>query len=70
MQDMESKTRTYYVEVFARIEMQQADFPDGKFGEAIANKIRTKVFCNRENIKLVEMKTNEYEGAINRDEEN
>ncbi len=69
MQNTESKTRTFYIEVFARIEMQMSDFPDGKFGASIADKIRTKVFCDRENIRLVEMKTNEYEGAINRDEE-
>ncbi len=49
--------------------MQTPDFPDGKLGESLAGKIRTKVFCDRENLSLVEMKINEYEGAINRDEE-
>lgn len=69
MQDSNSETRTFYIEVYVRIEVQSEDFPDGKFSADIADKIRTKVFCHREDMSIVELKVNEYEGAINRDEE-
>ncbi len=69
MQDLNSEAQIFYIEVYARIEIQCSSFPDGKVGADLANKIRTKVFCNRENMSLVELKVNEYEGAINRDEE-
>ncbi len=69
MQDFDSDTRTFYIELYARIEVQCADFPDGKLGADLMDKIRTKVLCNREDHSIVELKLNEYEGAINRDEE-
>lgn len=69
MQSADSETRTFYIELYARIEVQQSDFPDGKVGAALVDKVRKKVMCHREDHTIVELKLNEYEGAINRGED-
>lgn len=69
MQDTDSEIRTFYTEIYAKIEMQQSNFPNGELGADLAKKIRTKIHCNRETMSLVEIKVNEYEGEINRDNE-
>lgn len=61
------ESKAFIVEVSARIEIETTEFPDKEANEFV-DKIKTKIFCNRETMTLLGLKSEVYE--VIDDEEN
>jgi len=62
-----NREKLFIIEIAAKMEVRASEFPDSEAG-FIMDKIKQKIFCNRESITLVGSKTEIFE--LIEDEEN
>ncbi|KKL73594.1 hypothetical protein LCGC14_2073360 [marine sediment metagenome] len=62
-------SRKYFIELECKVEIKSNEMPDESIEMDIRKRIRTKVFCNRENLELIEIGSKIYEVEIECEED-